>query len=128
MNFIIFFNLFFIRLFHIHDSNHEFDRLTQVTQVFFFSFSNFFFNFIIQYWVNWELSFVIYFGLLSMKLSYLMTRVMSFADCFLCFFLIFVFQFYLQMLSWLKIEFHNLFRFAFYWVPDLMTWVVGLKG
>jgi hypothetical protein len=67
MNFIIFFN-FFIRLFHIHDSNHEFDRLTQVTQVF-FSLFLIFFNFIIQYWVNWELSFVIYFGLFSMKLS-----------------------------------------------------------
>jgi hypothetical protein len=35
-----FFNLFFMRLSHSHDLDYEFDKLTQLIQAFFFSFSN----------------------------------------------------------------------------------------
>jgi hypothetical protein len=41
--------------------------ISSIALEFFLSF--FFFNFIIQYWVEWELDFIIYFGLRFMKLS-----------------------------------------------------------
>jgi hypothetical protein len=71
LRFIIFFNLSFMRLTYNHVLNREFNKLTQLTR-FFFSFPSWLFfllNFIIQHWIDWELSFMICFGLLSMRLS-----------------------------------------------------------
>jgi hypothetical protein len=92
----------------------------------FFSFSfSFFFNFIIQYWVDWELSFIVYFGLCSMRLSWFYDLDHEFGRLtrmfFYVFFLIDFFLFHPSTLGWLQIELRNLFRFAFY-VIILILW------
>jgi hypothetical protein len=65
-----FFNLLFMRLSHSHDLDYEFDKLTQLIQAFFFHFliDLFFFNFILQRWVDWELGFVICLDLFFVRL------------------------------------------------------------
>jgi hypothetical protein len=84
-----------------------------------------FFNFIIQYWVDWELSFIIYFGLCSMRLSWFYDLDHEFGRLtrmfFYVFFLIDFFLFHPSTLGWLQIELRNLFRFAFY-VIILILW------
>jgi hypothetical protein len=97
----------------------------------------FFFNYILQYWVGCELRFIIFFFLLSMKItrpydsSYGFGRLTSVDSngFFMSFFNLF-FSFYPSTLSWLRIEFHNLFQFSFYvviqisWIRfDGLTWV-----
>jgi len=64
-------SLFFTRLFLFHDSSCEFDELTPVDSGYFFmSFLiDLFFNFIFQHRVDCELSFIIYFSLISIRLS-----------------------------------------------------------
>jgi len=62
LGFIIYFYLLSMKLFWHHDLDHRFGWLIRV--VFSCSFFNWFFlvNVIIQYWVNWELSFIICFN------------------------------------------------------------------
>jgi hypothetical protein len=92
---------------------------------FFLFFSLFFFNFIIQYWVHWELSFIVCFGLCSMKLSWFYDIGHEFGQLtwvFFCvLFLIDFFLFHPLTLDWLQIELRNLFRFAFYEII-LISW------
>jgi len=67
-----FFWYVFYEVFSIHDSGHEFDRLTRVDSGHFFSIFfliDIFSNFILQHWIDWELYFMIYFNLLSIRLS-----------------------------------------------------------
>ena len=96
--------------------------LGQLTWGFFFLI---FFNFIIQYWVDWELSFIVYFGLCSMRLSWFYDLDHEFGRLtrmfFYVFFLIDFFLFHPSTLGWLQIELRNLFRFAFY-VIILILW------
>jgi len=79
-----------------------------------------FFNFIIQYWVDWELSFIVYFGLCSMRLSWFydldhgfgwLTRVF-----FCVFFLIDFFYFILQYWVDCKLSFVICFDLLFMWL------------
>ena len=63
---IIYHSLLYIWLAKSNNSYYGIDELA----LFFLSFYNwYFFNFIIQYWVDYELSFMIYFGLFFMRLS-----------------------------------------------------------
>jgi hypothetical protein len=54
--------LFFFFYVVIMVSLYGFDKLTQIGSIYFFVlfYLIFFFNFIIQHWVNWELSFIIF--------------------------------------------------------------------
>jgi hypothetical protein len=56
---LCFFFLFFMKINRTHDLYHVLCSF----------FIDLFFNFIIQHWINWELSFIIYFNLLFMRLS-----------------------------------------------------------
>jgi len=67
LDFIIFFYLLFIEFNQSHYLSHGFGGLTRVFLCLFFH--HFFFNFIIQYWNNWKLSFIICFDLLFIRLS-----------------------------------------------------------
>ena len=78
----------------------------------FFFIIDFFFNI----WINWKLNF---YKVISISWPELRVwRVKS--GCLWSFFFLFVidivFQFHLLMLDWLRIELHNLYWFAFYWV------------
>lgn len=67
LKFVICFNLLFIELSRSYDLSCKFDILTRVFLGPFLI--DFFSNFILQYQVDWELSFIIYFDLLSIGLS-----------------------------------------------------------
>jgi hypothetical protein len=68
LGFMIYFDLLSTRLFCSHDSSRVFSGLTQLTRVFFLSsLIDTFFYFIFQQWIDYD--FMIYFGLLSIKLS-----------------------------------------------------------
>jgi hypothetical protein len=67
--YIYIFNLFSIVLSWSHDLDGGFDKLTRVNLGHFFNWF-FFSSFILQYWVYWELSFIIYFNLFSIGLSW----------------------------------------------------------
>jgi hypothetical protein len=56
LDILIYFNLTFIKLSLSHDLSHEFYELAVLNWYFLI---NFFLNFIIQYWVCWELNFMI---------------------------------------------------------------------
>jgi len=63
-----FFYLLSMMLFSFYNSGHEFERLIRVNSSCFFNrFFNF--NYILQHYVCWGLSFIIYFNLFSIKLS-----------------------------------------------------------
>jgi hypothetical protein len=65
-SFIIYFNLFSIKLYWSHNVSCEFNMLTWVIFLFFFNWL--FFNFILYYWVYWKICFIIYFDLFFMRL------------------------------------------------------------
>ena len=68
LNFVIYFNFLSIKFFRSYDPSHEFNKLTWV--VFLGSFFNwFFFNFILQHWVDWKLGLIICFDLFSIESS-----------------------------------------------------------
>jgi hypothetical protein len=69
IGFMIFFSLLSIGLSWYHELSCEFRKLTRVASSFFLNWYCFF-NFIIQHWVHWKLSFMIFFYLLSMGLSW----------------------------------------------------------
>jgi len=84
-------------------------------------FVSFFFNLILQYWVDWELVFIIHFNLFFTRLSWShnsghefskLTRVDS--SYFFVLFLIDFFLISFSTFSWLGITLHNLFLFSFY--------------
>ena len=112
----------------------------RVNSIFFYLFIiDIFFNFIIQYWVDCELNFMIYFGLLFIRLSWFydsgrvfceLSRVNSGLLLYNIFRLIF-FQFQSLTISLLKIDIYNLFWFTFYKIitiswPWLRVWQVNL--
>ena len=77
LNFIIYFNLLYMGLSWSHDSCREFCRITMLTRVFFVLFLIeyiYFFNFILQKWIDWELNFIFCFCFLWNYLD-LLTRV-----------------------------------------------------
>ena len=93
-----------------YDSDHGFDKLTQVDSSQFFCF---FFNFIFQILVDWKLNFIIYFNFLSFGLFWShdpgcevdkLTRVI---------FIIIFFQFHPPTLILLEIELYSLFFICF---------------
>jgi hypothetical protein len=111
--------------------------------------NDFFFNFILQHWVDYELGLMIYFCLVSMRLSWsydliyfwfafyevisvswLKSWVNLIDSSFFCIFLNdFFFQFYPSTFGWLWIRPHNLFWFALYevililWLGSRVSWV-----
>ena len=75
-------------------------------------FNWFFFNFIFQHWVDWELSFIICFYLLSIFFLIPWPRYNTVTQVDSTYFLVkFCFQFYYSTLDWLRIEFNNFFYF-----------------
>jgi hypothetical protein len=66
-----------MRLFRSNDLNHKFGWLIRVDSGgFFMSFLiDFFFIFIIQYQIDWELNFIVYFNFFSCGYPSLMTRI-----------------------------------------------------
>ena len=109
--------------------NYRFCKLT-LTQVFFILLYNVFFLSILSLnvWVYWEINFIICFNLLSMRLSwsynldYGFCRLTQLTWVFYPFFYWFFFNFIFQHLSWLGINFHNLFWFVFYEVVTV-SWL-----
>jgi hypothetical protein len=103
-----------------------------LARFFFIFLIDFFLNFILQYWIDWELGFMIYLDLLSMRLF--MSRGLNHgfdgltlvdSSYFLYYFLIIFFQFLLLPLGWLGIKLHNLFLFFFLLIyPNFMTRVM----
>jgi hypothetical protein len=103
-----------------------------LARFFFIFLIDFFLNFILQYWIDWELGFMIYLDLLSMRLF--MSRVLNHgfdgltlvdSSYFLYYFLIIFFQFLLLPLGWLLIKLHIFFLFFFLLIyPNFMTRVM----
>jgi hypothetical protein len=95
-----------MRLSQVYDPSHKFNGLiNMVGSIFFIFLIDFFLNFFLQYWVNRELCFMIYLGLLSMRLSISRDLDHGFdgltpvdSSYFLCYFLIIFFQFHLSPL------------------------------
>jgi hypothetical protein len=82
------------------------------SRVFCVSLIEFFFNFIFQHWVDWELSFIICFYLLSIFFLIPWPRYNRLTQVDSTYFLVkFCFQFYYSTLDWLRIEFNNFFYF-----------------
>jgi hypothetical protein len=124
-------SLLYMRLFSSHNSGYAFGRLIKLTRVVFCPSGNcFFFNFIFQDLVDWELIFIIYFNLIFYGLSWShdpghgfvrLTRVDSH-----CFFFNFILQ---HKVFFKKIKLHNLFWFYFYGiiiVSRLGVWICKL--
>jgi hypothetical protein len=90
---LLFYFLFFMRLSISHYLGYRFGELNHIDLDRFF-FSYFFFNFIIQHWVDWKIGFIICFNFISMRLSQSRDPKYKFGkltqvDSSCCFFLIF---------------------------------------
>jgi hypothetical protein len=97
------------------------DRLTWVDLGIFLSFFYLIFlNLIIQYWVDWGLSFIKKNNLFYMKLSRSYDLDRGLDRLTRVFFLFFFIEFFFNI-SWLKIRLHNLLYFVFYKVI-LVSW------
>jgi hypothetical protein len=103
--------LLYMRLSWSHDLSHEVCGLTRLTRVFF----NYFFNFILQHWIDWELNFIIFFQFAFYRVTLVsspgfdsLTRV-ELSNYFVLFCIWFYFLFKPSILDWLKIESHNFF-------------------
>jgi len=102
----MFFDLHSIRLSRFHNPGHRFGRLIQVV----FLWHYFFFNFTLQHWVNWELSFIFLLYFISIGLFWFYDLCMVTQLIFL---VMFCFQFHHSTLDWLRNRF-NSFLFVFY--------------
>ena len=110
------FSLISIRLFQPHDLRIMLNKLTPV--IFYIFLIDFFFNFIIYFWVGWKLSFLISFDLFSIRISWSHDQVRDFwlfnlikSNC--VFFLIFLIQGYLSLMT--RVMGPSTYEF-FYWV------------
>jgi hypothetical protein len=115
------FSLLSIRLFQPHDLRIMLNKLTPV--IFYIFLIDFFFNFIIYFWVGWKLSFLISFDLFSIGISWSHDQVREFwlfnlvkSNC--VFFLIFLLRGYLSLMT--RVMGLSTYEF-FYWVI-LISW------